>query len=141
MVGSSNSFRALIGLAAVAAALALAPLHAQAALSVCNKTTHPATVALGFFDGKQWSSRGWWTIASGDCAKVVETPLIARYYYLYARHEDIGGAWEGDRSFCIVQGAFSTEGRADCSKRGYQAKKFFQVDTGNSADWTENLAD
>jgi len=123
------------------AVLAAPPAPAEAALSVCNKTAHVALVALGFYDGKVWGSTGWWTVAAGACTRIVDEPLVARYYYLYAVHQDIGGAWEGDRSFCIGEGRFSIKGRADCSAKGYGAKKFFQVDTGQSRDWIENLAE
>ena len=114
---------------------------ALAKLSVCNKTTHSASLALGFFDGKNWGSAGWWTVAAGNCTALIEEPLNGRYYYVYAEHHDVGGAWEGDRSFCVKQGRFAIPRRTDCLAQGYEVKRFFQVDTGNSTDWTENLAD
>ena len=114
---------------------------AAARFSVCNKTGHPTSIALGFFNGKQWASSGWWKIAAGYCAALIEEPLPGRFYYLYAEHENLGGAWEGDRSFCVGSGHFAIVGRADCSAHGYEIKRFFQVDTGNSPEWTENLAD
>ena len=137
-------FRHLASLAVPAFAASLVAASADPAaakLSVCNKTAHPAAVALGSFDGKDWTSAGWWTVAAGECAALVNEPLPARYYYLYAEHRDVGGAWEGDRSFCVKQGHFEFRGRADCLAHGYEAKRFFQVDTGKSAEWTENLAD
>lgn len=132
------SFRS-VALAGLLLSAAASP--AQAGLSVCNKTMHPATVALGFFDGAQWSSTGWWEIASGGCTALVATPLPARFYYLYAVHADIGGAWDGDRSFCVAEGRFNIKGRRDCLAKGYEIRRFFQIDTGNSPDWIENLAD
>jgi uncharacterized membrane protein len=126
----------------VAVLLAAAgPRPAWAAFSVCNKTAHAASVALGFYDGMQWSSRGWFRVEAGGCTRLVDRPLPARYYYLYASHSDVGGAWDGDSSFCIATGSFHIQGRMDCLAKGYQVRKFFQVDTGQSPDWTENLAD
>jgi uncharacterized membrane protein len=125
----------------IGALSAMAATPAQAVFSVCNKTEHSALVALGFYDGKDWGSTGWWTVAAGACARIVNEPLVARYYYLYAVHQDIGGAWEGDRSFCVGQGRFNVLGRSNCAGKGLETKKFFQVDTGQSPDWTENLAD
>ena len=121
------------------AVLGAAPAHA--AFSVCNKTAHAASVALGYYDGREWSSSGWWTVQAGRCTRFINDPLPARYYYLYATHHEVGGAWDGDRSFCVAEGQFAIQGRGDCTVRGYQVKKFFQVDTGQSPDWTENLAD
>ena len=114
---------------------------AHASFSVCNKTTHPAAVAIGFYDGTDWGSSGWWTVAAGACTRIITEPLVARYFYLHAFHQDIGGAWEGDRSFCTGEGRFTIRGRGDCMAKGYSVKKFFQVDTGQSRDWIENLAD
>ncbi len=112
----------------VLAALAAAG-PAQASLSVCNKGRFPAKVALGRFDGKAWSSEGWWTVAPKNCATVIKTPLDARYYYLYGT-DTASGVWDGDTSFCTAPAAkFSIPGRADCAKRGYDRKRFFQVDT------------
>jgi uncharacterized membrane protein len=127
--------------AVAATLLTLSADPAAAKFSVCNKTAFPASVALGFFNGKQWASSGWWRIDAGDCAALIEEPLLARFYYVYAAHENLGGAWEGDRSFCVGSGRFTIVGRADCLAHGYEVKRFFQVDTGNAPDWTENLAD
>jgi uncharacterized membrane protein len=128
-------------LAAPLLAAAFWPAQASAAFSVCNKTAHQVAVALGYFDGADWSSSGWWMVEAGRCAELVKEDLPARYYYLYAADRGDGGAWDGDRSFCVAQGRFNIQGRGDCARQGYQVKKFFQVDTGQSIDWTENLAD
>lgn len=121
--------------------LAASALPASAKFSVCNTTAQPATVALGFYNGKEWGSAGWWTIAPGGCTMLINEPLISRYYYLYAEHQNVGGAWDGDRSFCVKSGHFSIQGRTNCLSHGYEVRRFFQVDTGTSPDWTENLAD
>jgi uncharacterized membrane protein len=117
------------------------PDSAYASLTVCNKTAHAAAVAVGFFNGKIWGSAGWWTVAAGGCESVIKEPLNGRYYYLYAAHEDVGGSWDGDRSFCVARGHFTIQGRNDCLNQGYEMRRFFQIDTGASSDWTENLAD
>jgi uncharacterized membrane protein len=117
------------------------PVPARAALNVCNKTAHAASVAVGFFNGKSWSSAGWWTVSGGACETVIKERLNARYYYLYAAHPEVGGAWDGERTFCVLKGRFMIEGRSDCLMQGYEMRRFFEVDTGKSADWTENLAD
>ncbi len=114
---------------------------ATAAFAVCNKTERAASVALGYFDGKEWGSAGWWQVAAGGCMQLINEPLVARYYYLYAFQEEIAGVWDGDRSFCVTNGRFTIRGRADCLKQGYEVKRFFQVDTGYAPNWTENLAD
>lgn len=121
--------------------LAAAESPADAAFRVCNKSGHAAQVAIGFYDGKNWSSQGWWPTPAGQCSDLVTGPLKARFYYLYAIDEQSGGAWDGNRSFCVGDGQFVIPGRTNCVARGYERRTFFQVDTGDSIDWTENLAD
>src|SRR3569833_272583 len=74
--------RLVLALAMICPVFAAAP--AFAAFNVCNKTALPARVALGRFDGTNWTSQGWWTIAPKSCAGLLTGPLQARYYYLYA---------------------------------------------------------
>jgi uncharacterized membrane protein len=119
-------------------ALAIA-VPAEAGLKVCNKAKHPAKVALGRFDGRDWSSEGWWTVAPGGCAEVVGKPLDARYYYLYAV-DDASDAWDGGTSFCTASAEkFSIPGRANCAGRGYDRRRFFRIDTQDNLDKVQNL--
>jgi uncharacterized membrane protein len=126
--------------AAAAAAMFLGSLPAQAALNICNKSSLPTRVALGRFDGTNWTSQGWWTIAPQTCAGLLTGPLDARYYYLYAT-DGGAGIWEGKTHFCVApQAKFLAPGRGDCAKRGFDRRGFFEIDTGGSADWTQTLS-
>jgi uncharacterized membrane protein len=121
------------------AALVLAAGPAAADMKVCNKTSKPAKVALGRFDGKQWTSQGWWTIAAKDCAKLISGPLDARFYYLYGT-DGASGTWDGGNGFCTTASdKFSIAGRGSCAQHGYDRKGFFEVDTGNNLSWTQAL--
>ena len=112
---------------------------AHAALNVCNRAKHTARVALGRFDGRAWMSEGWWIILPGRCATLVGTPLDARYYYLYGTDTE-SGVWDGATGFCTAQKEkFSISGQGDCARRGYDRRRFFQIDTGNSTSHTQNL--
>jgi uncharacterized membrane protein len=120
--------------------LALAePAHAS--FAVCNGTAQPARVALGYFNGTEWASAGWWTIAPRACETLLSRPLDARYYYLYA--SDGGpGSWAGNRSFCVSPNErFAIVGRGACARRGYDRKGFFAVDTASKPDYTQWLSD
>jgi len=114
---------------------------AEASFAVCNGTAHPARVALGYFDGTDWASAGWWTIAPKACQTLLTRPLDARYYYLYA--SDGGpGSWAGSRSFCVsIRKRFRIAGRGGCARRGFDRKGFFAVDTGEKPDYTQWLSD
>jgi uncharacterized membrane protein len=114
-------------------------MPAHAALNICNKAKHPARVALGRFDGRAWMSEGWWTIAPGKCTTLIKTVLDARYYYLYGTDTD-SGVWDGATGFCTAQTEkFSISGQGDCARRGYDRRRFFQIDTGSSPNHTQNL--
>ena len=114
---------------------------AFAALNVCNHTARDARVAVGRFDGTQWMSEGWWTIAPKKCATVVPWKLKARYYYLYAV-DGGSGSWDGSRKFCVgTTDKWQAPGRTDCAARGMDRKGFFVIDTGARPDYTQTLSD
>ena len=124
-----------------ALALYLAALPALAGLTVCNHTSQSTKVALGYFGGSAWSSRGWWIIKPGNCRQVLPEPLNARYYYLYAT-DDSSGAWDGRSGFCVAAaGKFDIKGRADCANHGYDRKGFFRIDTGQATNYTQSLSE
>jgi len=112
---------------------------AQADFTVCNKAPHPAKVALGRFDGRDWMSEGWWTVKPGACETLVKGPLQARYYYLYGS-DGAAGVWDGATSFCTAPSAkFSISGRGNCAARGYDRRRFFRVDTNDNLNQTQTL--
>ena len=120
--------------------LALPAGAAHASFNVCNKTALPARVALGRFDGTNWSSQGWWKVPPKSCTALLSGTLVARYYYLYAT-DGGAGTWEGKTHFCLVPDAkFLAVGRADCQNRGFDRRGFFEIDTGQSPDWTQTLS-
>jgi uncharacterized membrane protein len=120
-------------------AFACATSPALAGLSVCNKGKLSARVALGRFDGRDWRSEGWWIVAPGKCAELIQKSLDARYYYLYGT-DNAAGVWDGGTAFCTAPTPkFTIVGRADCSRRGYDRKRFFQIDTGDNLDKVQVL--
>lgn len=122
-----------LGLAAQAA-------PALAAFNVCNKSSLAARVALGRFNGTQWTSEGWWTIQPKACIGILTGALNARYYYLYAT-DGAAGTWEGKTHFCVApESRFRAVGRSQCAARGFDRRGFFEVDTGNKPDWTQTLS-
>ena len=125
-------------LAIVVLLAAAAP--ADAGFSVCNKSAQPIIVSLGRFNGHYWSSQGWWSLAPSGCSELVSGRLKSRYYYLYAT-DGAFSSWEGSTEFCVgLIGNFTDVQRGNCAKRGLDRRKFFQVDTGNQIDWTQNIS-
>lgn len=128
--------------AAVAAALALFQASpARADLKLCNATSSRIGIAIGYKDTKGWVTEGWWNIAANTCATLLKGNLIARYYYLHAVDYDRGGEWHGPAKLCTDDKSFTIQGVRDCTKRGYKAAGFFEVDTGEEQNWTVRLTD
>jgi uncharacterized membrane protein len=114
---------------------------AEARFAVCNKGAREAKVALGRFSGTRWISEGWWHVPAKKCADLIAAGLDARYYYLYAT-DGAQGTWDGSKNFCTgTSDRFSIVGRGGCVARGYDRRGFFEIDTGNRIDWTQNLSD
>src|SRR5580658_5838554 len=113
---------------------------AHASLQVCNQTSQAVRVAIGRFDGRVWTSAGWWSIASKQCAGLITGPLVAEFYYLYAV-DGKGGVWDGGTHFCTTVNNFSIARRGACATSGYDRRGFFPIDTGQSPDWTQTLSD
>src|SRR5258708_3651837 len=135
-------------MAVVAGALALFPTTAgpaKAALRLCNRTSSRVGVALGYKDAQGWATEGWWTIDPttdpdpSKCAVLYNGDLIARYYYIFAVDYEKGGSWGGKAMMCIREKVFTIRGINDCESRGYKKMGFFEVDTGEEADWTVSL--
>jgi len=122
-------------------AICIAAAPARADFRVCNDTKHMVGLSIARSNGIDWISEGWWNIDSQGCTVILEGPLKARYYYLYAVQYDIGGGWTGDRYFCTSQRSFTITGRQNCKERGYQRTGFFEVDTQNATDYTHLLTD
>jgi uncharacterized membrane protein len=133
----------LLGLALAAAAGMFWATPAHADYRVCNKSSYKVYVAFGYWDAskKAWTSEGWWTLEQGDCATVYQANLDQKKYYVYAESVDRDYVWDGDYPFCASDDEFTVVGDTDCKSRGYYAISFFEVDVGDSRDWTTDLTD
>ncbi len=118
-----------------------AALPAYADLRVCNETTDPVSVALGYRADRGWQSEGWWVAAPSQCATGFQGNLNSRFFYLFAADDIGGGAWDGNVFMCTRDDTFTIFGVEDCLARGYERTGFFEVDTQNKTDWTLELTD
>ena len=136
----------LIAQPIVAAMVMLAALMAfaspaRADLRVCNESSNPVSIALGYRAERGWQSEGWWVAPPGQCATVFQGDLNSRFYYLYVADDIGGGAWDGDNFMCTRDETFTIFDTGDCLARGYERTGFFEVDTQNKTDWTLQLKD
>lgn len=116
------------------------PTSSYADLKLCNNTASRVGVALGYKDTKGWASEGWWNLEANTCETLLEGPLIARYYYIYAVDYDLGGSWGGKAYMCTRDKVFTIRANKGCNERGFQKTGYFEVDTGEEKNWTVSLA-
>ncbi|SHO66017.1 Uncharacterized membrane protein [Pseudoxanthobacter soli DSM 19599] len=132
---------ALLSCAVLGLGLAAQTTPARADLRLCNKTSGGIGVAIGYKTPKTWITEGWWNIDAGACSLVIEGPLNARYYYVYAVDNANGGEWGGQAFMCTREKEFTIEGIGDCVRRGFERTGFFEIDTGEQRNWTIQLTD
>jgi uncharacterized membrane protein len=130
---------AIAGLMLMALIASAAP--ARADLRVCNQSSNPVSIALGYRAERGWQSEGWWVAPTGQCAIVFQGDLNSRFYYLYVADDLGGGAWDGDNFMCTRDETFTIFDTENCLARGYERTGFFEVDTQNRSDWTLQLKD
>lgn len=146
--GSQQMYRTFVSVAGALlllltanVALLLSTSPASAELRLCNKTPAQIGIAIGYKSHRDWVSEGWWNIEADSCQVVVDGPLPARYYYLYALDYEEGGAWAGTAFMCTNDKEFTIEGTTDCVARGYERRGFVEVDTGDKLSWTVQLSE
>jgi len=136
-----HAARAFFMGALVAGGLALAGGPAQADLRMCNSTPSRVGVAIGYNNGKEWISEGWWNVEANSCEILLEGPLVARFYYFYAIDYDQGGEWSGSDYMCTADKVFLIREINRCEERGYHRNGFMEVDTGENTSWTVRLTE
>ena len=129
-------------LATCAAAPVLPAAPASADFRVCNNTGSRVGVAIGYKDKDGWATEGWWNLAGrSGCEVLLRGALSSRYYYIYAVDYDHGGEWSGQAFMCTRDKEFMIREIRDCLAHGYDRTGFFEVDTGDQADWTVQLTE
>jgi uncharacterized membrane protein len=137
-------WRGMGQLASAAALLMMAVATAGAAradLKLCNSTSSRIGVAVGYRDQTGWATEGWWNIASQTCETLLKGAVPSRFIYVHALDYDRGGEWAGKNFMCTADRSFAIRGVQDCPQRGYKRTGFFEVDTGESQEWTIRLTD
>jgi len=130
----------LAALAGVAMFLPTPP--ALADFRVCNNTSSRVGVAIGYKDKDGWATEGWWNLPGrSGCEVVLRGTLASRYYYIYAVDYDRGGEWSGQAFMCTRDKEFIIRETHDCLAHGFDRTGFFEVDTGEQADWTVQLTE
>jgi uncharacterized membrane protein len=114
---------------------------ARADFRLCNTTKNRVGIALGYQDGKNWVTEGWWNVSASSCETLLTGTLVARYFYVYALDYDQGGEWGGQAFLCTKDKEFTIQGVENCLARGFNKTGFFEVDTMEQRNWTVQLTD
>ena len=91
---------------------------APAGYSICNDTDGDVWAAIAVPQQRDFTTRGWWKIAAGSCAKAITTPLNTDRIFLHAEKHLNPALVSGPEKFCLTNAQFEVEGRGDCKKRG-----------------------
>ena len=115
--------------------------NAPAGYTLCNDGTTVLDAALGELNQGKPTSRGWWTVPPGACARLVTAPLGAAAYYLLARKKDGAVVAGGTEKFCISPTAFEIRERGNCAARKQIEAGFVRTNTGGLAGYTARVGD
>lgn len=102
----------------LAALAASAAAPAQAAITLCNRTSYVMDVAIGLETRPGLSTRGWFNIEPGRCKPVVEETPSADLVYVHARTPAIYGnaplPQSGQAELCIRPTDFNIADARNC---------------------------
>jgi uncharacterized membrane protein len=119
---------------------------AQAALTLCNRTSYILYAASSAVQSPRSETEGWTRVIPGDCQVARKEPLTAETYLIHARsslaHSGPPRAWGGrtpvcvkDANFVIKQGA----PQASCTADDTFALPFAPLDNRGKSIWTMNF--
>jgi len=136
-----------IGLSiALGVALLCAATPAEAALTLCNRTSTILYAATAAIKSPQSETQGWTRIVPGDCQTSRPEDLTAETYMVYARsslaHGGPAKAWGGNFPLCVRDGDFhfrQSGALAVCKEEGAFALPFAALDTRGRHSWTMTL--
>jgi uncharacterized membrane protein len=129
-----------------AAILAVSGAPAQAALTLCNRTSYILYAATSAIQSPRSDTQGWTRIAPGDCQLARKEPLTAETYLVYARtsiaHSGPARAWGGSYPVCVKDGNFSIRQGVTqpyCTAEDTFALPFAPLDNRGRSVWTMNF--
>jgi uncharacterized membrane protein len=114
---------------------------APAGYAVCNDTSKAIWVALGLKTADKWSSRGWWKIGAGGCAKAITEALKTDVVYLLAQTPGGIPIVYGPQKFCTTNVEFDIQGRENCKKRGLVETGFAETRVKGLQGYTAHVSE
>ncbi|MFO1246997.1 MAG: DUF1036 domain-containing protein [Alphaproteobacteria bacterium] len=125
---------------------AAAATPAQAALTLCNRTSYILYAATAAIQSPRSQTQGWTRITPGECQLARKEPLTAETYLVHARtsiaHSGPARAWGGAYPVCVKDGNFSiAQGVTQpyCTAEDTFALPFAPLDNRGKSVWTMNF--
>jgi uncharacterized membrane protein len=112
---------------------------APAGYSLCNDTAGEIWAALGFRDGKDAISAGWWKIPAGTCARALTKPINLDRVFVHAEGHNKPQLVSGKDQFCVANVTFQVTGAENCRTRGLSAMGFAVTDTKGKSGYAAHV--
>jgi uncharacterized membrane protein len=138
--------RLLVAMLAALAGLLLPAAPAQAALTLCNRTSYILYAATAAIQSPRSETQGWTRIAPGDCQLARKEALTAETYLVHARssiaHSGSARAWGGAYPVCVKDANFTIRQNVTqpyCSAEGTFSLPFAPLANRGKSVWTMNF--
>lgn len=110
-----------------------------AGYAICNDGDSDIFAALGFRQGREFVSRGWWQVAVGACVTAVAEALGHDAVYLYASKHGNPHLVSGTVPFCITNAEFEYYKQGNCTGQGYSAMGFLATNLKGLPSFTAHI--
>ncbi|MEI9995895.1 MAG: DUF1036 domain-containing protein [Rhizomicrobium sp.] len=98
-----------------------------AGYAICNDTAKSVAAALGQRARNDWISHGWWKIAAGSCAKVMDDLRGVDSVFLFVTRINGPALVTGPAKFCTADIEFDIQSRTRCKERGLADTGFLET--------------
>jgi uncharacterized membrane protein len=126
--------------------LGLLSLPAQAALTLCNRTSYILYAATSAIQSPKSETEGWTRVAPGECQLARKERLTAETYLVHARtslaHSGPPRAWGGAYPVCVKDANFSIKQAVTqpyCTADDTFPLPFAALDNRGKASWMMNF--
>ncbi|HTT96902.1 MAG TPA: DUF1036 domain-containing protein [Rhizomicrobium sp.] len=114
---------------------------APAGYAICNDTAKAIWAALALNNAGKWTSRGWWKIAAGGCAKAITDALKTDKVFLLAQTPGGVPIVYGVDKFCTTNVEFEIQGRENCKSRGLVEAGFATTNVKGLSGFTAHVSE
>ncbi len=112
-----------------------------AGFAICNDTAKAVAAATGQKLRNDWISHGWWKIAAGSCARVIDDLKGLDSVFLYVQKINGPALVGGGNKFCVADIEFDIQGRARCAQRGLTEAGFAETKVKGLTGFAAHVGD